>query len=128
MLRLKFSNLQLNRYKTGQSAVIEQQVDIEVCISNLDPIFLTNKGKVPAELQNELLQIFNDCLLKISLRILLRQIKEFQNIGVQNTAAHILGSHFRNWFLCRQHTAFIICAVDLPLQFTFGVMLLSTEL
>lgn len=56
MLRLKFSNLQLNRYKTGQSAVIEQQVDIEVCISNLDPIFLTNKGKVPAELQNELLQ------------------------------------------------------------------------
>ena len=28
MLRLKFSNLQLNRYKTGQSAVIEQQVDV----------------------------------------------------------------------------------------------------
>ena len=68
------------------------------------------------------------CCSKIPLRILLRQIKEFQSIGVQNTAAHILGSRFRNWFLCGQHTAFIIRAVDLPLQLTFGIMLLSTEL
>ena len=97
MFRFEFPDFEFNCHKAGQSPVIEQQINIKITVSYLYSIFLTDKGEIFAKFQNELLQIFDNRLFEATFSKLLRQIKKFQHIGVQNAAAHILWGRSPAW-------------------------------
>ena len=61
MLRLELSDLQFNRHKARQRTVVKQQIDEKICVANLNTVFFTDKRKVFAKLQNELLQVLDNC-------------------------------------------------------------------
>ena len=127
MLRFEFSDLQFNRHKAGQRTVVEQKINVKVLSAHLNAVFLADKREVLSKFKNELLQIACDRLAKVTLGILLRQIKKFKHIGIKDAASHILRYRFGYQLLGGKHITLIVSTVHLAFQFTLGIMFLCAQ-
>ena len=73
-------HLKLYSHKTGKQSIVEQQVDEEIRVADLNAVLLADKGKVLAQLKNELLQICDNAFAEILLFEGFRQIEKLKNI------------------------------------------------
>ena len=76
-------------------------------IKAMNAVFLADKREVLSKFKNELLQIACDRLAKVTLGILLRQIKKFKHIGIKDAASHILRDRFGYQLLGGKHITLI---------------------
>ena len=82
MAGLEAAELQFHRHQAAQAAVEKEQVEIEVVAVDDHPFLALDKGKTPAQLQDEGLKLAQDGVLQVSLIVALAQAQEIKKIGV----------------------------------------------
>ena len=117
---------QINRDQALQPAVVEQQVDVVVLVVERDPPLTGHKTKPLPQLQQELLQVVDQCLfeLRFGVPFLAFQPEELEDVRV---ADHLFGRCDEFAILSQLHHPRRIAtetdaleeqAVELPLQLT----------
>ena len=72
--------------------MIEQQINVVIVITDLNPIFLSDEGKVFADFQNKAFQIVQYGFLQILFRYLFRQVQKIKYIVVKEDVAGVVVS------------------------------------
>ncbi len=128
MLGLEFAELQVDGYQAAQPAVKEQEVDVAMAIADGDSELPIDEAEVTAELEQELLQVLDECLLEVPLFEGRRRAEseELENVRVTELG---LGAIVDDAFLCHSQDLLAILAqadtlvehaVALPLELPHG--------
>ena len=121
MFRTEGIDLQFNRHKAGQGAVVEQQVDEEIRVTDLNTIFFTDESKVMSKFQNKIFEMRNNLPPQIFFLVRLFKIKKFKHIRVAQSRKSAISGKQILVFLVRNHCPLIQHTANLTIQLAFCV-------
>ena len=79
---LEAAELQIDCYEPGKTPVVEQQIDVEILVTDRDPLLAGDKRKIGAEFQKETFQFAEDGCFEIAFAISIFQAEEVEQIRV----------------------------------------------
>ena len=82
VLWLEFALLQVDDDEGAQAQVVEEQVDIEVFVAHVEPILPADEGKALPELEQEFLQVADECGFEFAFLERLGEGEKVKNVGV----------------------------------------------
>ena len=99
-------------------------------LSDLHTILFSNKGKILTDFKNKIFQISYNRLLQIMFRNCFWHIKKIKHIIIKENITSCSSWFFdgRGQRFLRQHISFIISAVNLSFQFSFGKTLFDAHI
>ena len=71
VLRLEFTDLELNGYQAVQTTMEEEQVEVEVLAADLDGYFTADEAEIATQLGQEVPQVAQEALVQVGLEIAL---------------------------------------------------------
>src|SRR4030042_83622 len=78
----KFSNLEINRYKTLEPTMIEEKIKIIRLASYLKPFLASNKSKTIAKSEEEVSHVLDESIFEILFRARFWQTEKLKHIWV----------------------------------------------
>src|SRR5262249_49680754 len=75
----ELADLEVDHHETAQPSMEEQQVDSIPLLTDPEPALASNEGEVTSELQEEGLQMVNECLLEVILGVLVSEAEELED-------------------------------------------------
>lgn len=79
---LELADLQVNDDEPAESAVVEEQVDIEVVSVDDNPFLAVDEGETAAQLQNEALDLAQDGGFQVLFAVGVGQAEEVEEVGI----------------------------------------------
>ena len=106
----EFTQFKVYQNMTFQNAMIEYKINVEVIFIIAHPFLSCYKAETASKLQQELLQVVNQCLFNVTLSKcgIVFQIEKFQNKRVVNKLLRLQFTHLLSCF-CNDRSLILAC-------------------
>ena len=125
---LKFIDFEFKSNKTLKFTVKKEQVDEEVTVTDLQPIFLSQEGEVPTEFQDEISEAGDKRSFQVVLGVVGRQIEKVEDVAIAKDSRKRFRMACLEEFCIRKASPLEDATVDLTIEFTGAVVFSSSEL